>query len=120
MSANTIEQRRHRRHEIPLQGTVGSAGTVVPCRVHNISAGGALIEAGADLRIGDQTVVRIPDFGTLVGRVVRVSSTTAGIAFEGEAEAATDAFIVEWLNLENATRELPERNGVSEGGPQAV
>lgn len=95
------DQRRHSRHEIPLAGYLHSGGVVVPCEVQNISAGGALVKADAGLRLGDWATIKIPDFGSMTGRVVRVTSTFVGLSF-ADGEAAVDAFILEWLAL-NAT-----------------
>ena len=91
----------------------------MPCRVHNISAGGALIETNARLRIGDRATVKISVFGTRIGRVVRVGSTTVGIAFE-DGEQAMDAFIVEWLALESGAAERSETEPADETDRQAV
>ena len=110
MNGNAIEQRRHPRHEIPLQAFLHAVGVVVPCRVHNISASGVLIETNAQLRIGDHVTLKIADFGTMVGLVARVSSTTVAIAF-GDGAEAMDEFIVAWLVLESAGA------GRSETGP---
>ena len=115
MNENMPDQPRDPRHEIPLQATLQMGGVIVPCRVHNISASGVLVEAQAHLRIGDLTIVKLADFGAMAGRVVRVSSTTAGIAFEDGAEAM-DAFIIGWQALEQAiaagsqTEPADERN----------
>ncbi len=100
MNDNAIDRRRHPRHEIPLQAFLHAAGVVVPCRVHDISAGGVLIETNAQLRIGDHVTLKIPNFGTMVGLVARVSSATVAIAF-GDGAAAMDEFIVAWLVLES-------------------
>ena len=99
MNEKITEQRRHPRHDIPLQASLRAAGTVVPCLVHNISAGGALIEVNAQLRIGDRAEIKFADYGTMAGRVARLSSTTAGIAFD-DGEAAMKAFIEQWLALD--------------------
>ncbi len=109
MIENLSDQRRHPRNEIPLQASLQAGGVIVSCRVHNISASGALVEAHAHLRIGDRTKLKVLDFGTLAGRVVRVSSTTVGIVFE-DGEEAVDAFIGGWqaLNSEIITPSRPE------------
>ena len=119
MNDKAIEQRRHPRHVISLQAFLHAAGVVVPCRVHDISAGGVLIEANAQLRIGDHVTLKIPDFGTMVGRVARVSSTTAGIAF-ADGEEAMNGFIVEWLALESASAGRPGTGPADERDRQAV
>jgi len=119
MNENKTDQRRHSRHEIPLQASLQAAGVVVPCRVHNISASGALIDVNAQLRIGDRVSVKVPDFGTMVGLVARISSTTVGIAFE-EGEEAMDAFIVEWLAFESGNARRFETAAADERDHQAV
>ncbi len=109
LSNQRRHQRRHQRHEIPLQASLQAGGIIVPCRVHNISASGALIEVHAHLRIGDCTRLNVLDFGTLAGRVVRVSSTSVGIVFE-DGEEVINAFIVGWqaLNSEIIAPSHPE------------
>lgn len=119
MNENTADQRRYSRHEIPLTASLQAAGVVVPCRVHNISAGGALIDVNAQLRIGDRVTVKVSDFGTMVGLVARISSTTVGIAFE-EGEEAMDAFIVQWLAFESGNAQLFETAPADERDSQAV
>ena len=119
MNDNTFDQRRHPRHDIPLQASLQAAGVVVPCRVHNISASGALIEASAYLRIGERAAVKIPDFGTIVGHVARISSTTVGIAFE-DGEAAIDVFIGQWLALESRSARRSETKSADALDCQAI
>jgi len=119
LNENTINQRRHSRHKISLQATLQAAGVVVPCRVRNISASSALIEANAHLRIGDCATVKILDFGTMVGRVARISSTTVGIAFE-DGEEAMESFIIAWQALESANARQTEMAPADERDRQAV
>ena len=70
----------------------------MPCRVRNISVGGAFVEVDARLRIGHLITVNIPEIGSMTGRVARVTWKFAGISLV-DGEAAVDAFIVEWLAL---------------------
>jgi hypothetical protein len=118
MTDKGSEQRRHSRHDIPMTGFLHAGGVVVPCRVRNISAGGALVEADARLRLGDCATVKIPDFGSMTGRVVRVTSTFFGLSFS-DGEAAVDAFILEWLALnQDAADEIePEVATEKDGQP---
>lgn len=113
MTGNASDQRRHPRHDIPLRGYLQSGGAVVPCRVRNISAGGALVEASANLRLGDWATIKVPHFGSITGRVARVASTFIGIAFS-DGEQAVDAFILQWLALNGETSEsdsVDEKDG---------
>ena len=93
---NETENRRNPRHEIPLQGTLHSRGQATPCRVRNISAGGALIEVETNLRPGQGIDVEIPELGKMAGRVVRVFWKLAGVSLDQD-EGKIDSFIVEWL-----------------------
>lgn len=82
----TQERRRTPRRAVALDGVLRSAGVGVPCRVHNISELGALVQAEAWLRIGDRVTVEVPDIGAMAGGVVRVSSNTVAIAFDTAGE----------------------------------
>ena len=113
------EQRRHPRHDIPMTGFLHAGGVVVPCRVQNISAGGALVEADARLRLGDWATIKIPDFGSMTGRVARITSTFIGLSFT-DGEAAVDAFILEWLALNDDDAEVDAPAGAPEKDGQPV
>ena len=85
MNESSSNQRNHPRHDIPLQASLQAAGVVVPCRVHNISASGALIEANAHLRIGDRTTVMM-DSGIRSGPdVARALASGARFTFLGRS-----------------------------------
>lgn len=119
MKDTQSEQRRHPRHDIPMTGFLHAGGVVVPCRVQNISAGGALVEAEARLRLGDWATIKIPDFGSMTGRVVRITSTFIGLSFN-DGEAAVDAFILEWLALNKEDAGAASSEEVSEQDGQPV
>ncbi len=119
MTGNASDQRRHPRHDIPLRGYLHCGGAVVPCRVRNISAGGALVEASANLRLGDWATIKVPHFGSITGRVARISSTFIGIAFS-DGEQAVDAFILQWLALNEKTETESETESVDEKDGQPV
>lgn len=92
---NQSDNRRHPRHEIPLEGTLHSRGQALPCRVRNISTGGALVEVQTNLRPGQAIDVEVPELGKMAGRVVRVFWKLAGISLDQD-EGKVDSFIVEW------------------------
>ena len=96
MADNETEHRRHPRYEIPLEGTLRAGSEVVPCRVRNISASGALIEVEHQLRVAHLVTIEIPEIGRMTARVARVSWKFTGLSLV-DGEEAVDAFIVEWL-----------------------
>jgi hypothetical protein len=106
MTENEIENRRHPRHEIPLEGTLRAGSVVVPCRVRNISAGGALIEIEHQLRVAHLVTIEIPEIGRMTARVARVSWKFTGLSLV-DGEEAVDAFIVEWLERESKDTPSP-------------
>jgi hypothetical protein len=94
------DQRRHPRYDIELEGTLHWRGETMPCRVRNISAGGALIKVEKTLRPGHRVTVEIPEIGKMTGRVVRMMWKLVGISME-DGEAEIDTFMVEWLAWSN-------------------
>ena len=100
------EKRRHPRHEIPLEGTLRSGGNEAPCKVRNLSAGGALLEVDLPLRPGHLVTVEIPEIGAHNARVVRTIWKFAAVALEG-GEKEIEGFIVEWLKNDGEDAPAP-------------
>lgn len=100
------DKRRHPRHEIPIEGTLKSGGNEAPCKVRNLSAGGALLEVDLPLRPGHLVTVDLPDIGAHSARVVRVIWKFAAVALES-GEKEVEGFIVEWLENEGKDAEAP-------------
>lgn len=98
------DKREHPRHEIPVEGTLRAGDQEVPCKVRNISAGGALLEVDIPLRPGHLVSIELPGTGSQKARVVRVVWKFAAIAMEG-GEKEIEAFIVEWLKNEGGEGE---------------
>jgi hypothetical protein len=99
--SDASDKRRHPRHEIPVEGTLIAHGEEVPCKVRNISAGGALLEVGIPLRPGHLVTIDLPGIGRNTARVVRVIWKFAAVSMEG-GEKEIEAFIVEWLKNEGS------------------
>ncbi|HSR55746.1 MAG TPA: PilZ domain-containing protein [Alphaproteobacteria bacterium] len=94
------DKRRHPRHEIPIEGVLRSGGQEAPCKVRNMSAGGALLEVEIPLRPGHLVTVDLPDIGSHEARVVRILWKFAAVEMES-GEKEIEAFIVEWLQNED-------------------
>jgi hypothetical protein len=82
------DRRRHRRVRLAAAAAVALPGrSPRPCRIHNISASGALVETAEPLRLGESVRLAVESAGTVWGRVVRVSSSVAALAFDAENTA---------------------------------
>jgi hypothetical protein len=97
------ERRRQVRNAINLDGRVSVSGRSVSCKIHNISKGGALIDAIAAFRIDDKINFEIPEYGALTARVVGVTSTSIAMTFEDHDEASLDTFISARLEMLKAS-----------------
>lgn len=83
------EQRRHIRREVPLDAQfVLPDGTEVQGEIENISAGGALIKAKANIKVGDRLVVRIRQIGHFPAVVARRADNDVAVEFKIRRERA--------------------------------
>lgn len=106
-----LRKRQHPRIAIPLEGKVSKGDKRVPCRLRNISAGGALIEmdagalfeAGSTLRVGQPLEVEIPEIGKLKACPTRMHWKFAALSFEDGSEVV-GAFIKQWLDGDGRDR----------------
>ena len=99
---NGVERRRHERVDVFLNGNLRTATTFTPCRVYNISVAGAFIEVNVVLRVGERILLELPGSAGVTGRVVRIDSNKAGIAFE-TAKAAMEADMGHSPSIKRAT-----------------
>ena len=95
-----VERRKHQRFDVFLTGHVRTTEALAPCRVFNISVGGALIEADMRLRIGERIMLELPGCSGVTGSVVRIDQAKAGICFE-TAKAALEAEAVDWYRADD-------------------
>lgn len=94
-SRKTRERRAFLRLRIDVTASIAIPGHAPqPCRVFNISVGGALVACPLNLRLNDNTILHIDDFGPLSARVTRVTSTAAALTFT-EQEGALATFLKE-------------------------
>lgn len=71
--AKFVEQRRRPRISVDGFAVVTSHERRVTARLHNISAGGALVGPMFDAEVGDRCELEIPGYGPVDGVVVRVT-----------------------------------------------
>lgn len=91
----TADRRAFLRLRIDVTASIAIPGHAPqPCRVYNISVGGALVDCPLNLRLNDNTILHIEDFGALRARVTRVTSTAAALTFT-EQEGALATFLKE-------------------------
>lgn len=88
-ASSAPEQRRHVRREIPLEvNFVLRDGTEAHGQIENISAGGALIRADADVQIGDRIIVRVHEVGHFPAVVTRLADKDMAVEFKIRRERA--------------------------------
>lgn len=68
------EQRRKPRVSVDALAVVSSSRRSVTTRLHNISAGGALLGPMFDVDVGDDCELEVPGYGAVRGVVCRVTS----------------------------------------------
>ncbi len=82
-SGHGEERRRYPRFAVDLPAHVIIGGKRVPCRLANVSSGGALIAAHAVLQLGTKVELDMPGTGTVSATVVRLTETHIGLMFPG-------------------------------------
>ena len=82
-STNTIDRRRHRRVAITLLGRFMRANKQeYPCKLVDISVGGAAIHASVDVDSGERIIATFDHIGCLEGTVVRTFPGGFGIELQ--------------------------------------
>jgi hypothetical protein len=77
------ERRQHARHAVDLPANVTIGGARVPCRLADISGGGALISPAREIELGAKVELDLPGTGTVAATVVRLTGTHVGLMFPG-------------------------------------
>jgi hypothetical protein len=82
-SGGNEERRRYPRYAVDLPATVTIGGKRVPCRLANVSSGGALITGLPTVKVGSKVELDMPGTGTVSATVVRLTETHIGLMFPG-------------------------------------
>lgn len=89
MAQEGRDRRRARRYAVNQPGTLRHAAGSVDCTVRNLSAGGALVEAGATLPLQSEVNLVILPWGRFAATVVRVARERFGLMFTADLSGAS-------------------------------
>lgn len=90
------DRRAHPRISVDMPAHLSVNGKSAPCRLVDLSAGGALIRTKRHLSLGDLVSVDLPHCGPTIGTVVRLTPSHVAVSFRGllvvsELNAPADA-----------------------------
>jgi hypothetical protein len=77
------ERRASPRYAVNLPTHLSVRGNAVPCRLIDISAGGALLKTERPAQVGDKISVDLPGLGPTIGSVARITKSHLAVAFPG-------------------------------------
>lgn len=80
------ERRSHERYETDEPALVIADSGAAPCRLSDISLGGALLEGDLPLNTGDAFALCVLDLPELTGRVVHCGNGFYGVQFADDRE----------------------------------
>jgi PilZ domain len=109
------DRRRHKRFALNLLGRFMRANKQeYPCRLHNISVGGAAIVSPVAVEIGEHIIAYFDHLGGLEGSVVRTFEGGLAIKFQAtqhrrEKLAAQIVWLVNQKEFDGATQRRHER-----------
>lgn len=94
-----LERRRFRRFNMRLMGRfMLQDKTEYPCRVMNISAGGAAIASPVNPQLGEQVILYLDHIGRAQGQVMRSEPEHFGVAFSmSDTQRERIALKISWL-----------------------
>lgn len=77
-----FDRREHVRVATQLQSQIFAHGSWTDCTINDISAGGAEVTAIDGLGEGESIQLKVPGFGEIAGRIIRVTEKSRGIVFQ--------------------------------------
>ena len=77
------DRRAFPRYTVDLPAHLSVNGRSAPCRLVDVSAGGALLRTHRKVAVGDLISVDLPHCGPTVGTVVRLTSSHVAVSFRG-------------------------------------
>jgi hypothetical protein len=80
---NHADRRAYPRFSVDVPAHLSVNGHSAPCRLVDVSAGGALIRTKRQLSMGDMVSVDLPHCGPTIGTVVRLTPSHVAVSFRG-------------------------------------
>ena len=80
---NYADRRAYPRFSVDMPAHLSFNGKSAPCRLVDVSAGGALIQTEGRVSVGDMVSVDLPHCGPTIGTVVRLTSSHVAVSFRG-------------------------------------
>ena len=80
---SNADRRAYPRITVDLPAHLSINGRSAPCRLVDVSAGGALIRTRRHLAVGDMVSVDLPHCGPTIGTVVRLTPSHVAVSFRG-------------------------------------
>ena len=77
------DRRAYPRFAVDMPAHLSVNGKSAPCRLIDVSAGGALIRTKRHLTVGDMVSVDLPHCGPTIGTVVRLTPSHVAVSFRG-------------------------------------
>ncbi len=77
------DRRAFPRFSVDMLAHLSVNGTSAPCRLVDVSAGGALLRTRSHLTVGDMVSVDLPHCGPTIGTVVRLTPSHVAVSFRG-------------------------------------
>lgn len=77
------DRRAFPRYSVDLPAHLSVNGQSVPCKLVDVSAGGALIRTDRRVAVGDMVSVDLPHCGPTIGTVVRLTPSHVAVSFRG-------------------------------------
>lgn len=77
------DRRAFPRFSVDMPAHLSINGKTAPCRLIDVSAGGALIRTKRHVEVGDMVSVDLPHCGPTIGTVVRLTPSHVAVSFRG-------------------------------------
>ncbi len=77
------DRRAFPRYSVDLPAHLSINGQSAPCKLVDVSAGGALLNTDRQVAVGDLVSVDLPHCGPTIGTVVRLTPSHVAVSFRG-------------------------------------